>query len=316
MNLSMRFTYALALVLTITVGVTYWYESTKHICPTPVSYRLGTIDDSFSITQAEAYEAMERAITLWEDSTGRDLFVYDEQADLTVSFIFDDRQALADAQLSDQERLDQVAVKNEGIRASIQELQTTYEGMQSAFAARKAAYDQELATYNDEVRQANDRGGASADAFKMLEETQQTLQTESQNLQVLASNLSSVASQLNDLSAEGNRLVRTYNQDVIEYNRQYSGGEEFTQGDFTGEAIHIYKFSNQNELVSVLAHEFGHALGIGHVEGDGSLMYYLLAEGGEDISDLSPADLEAYQTVCQTEVWDFKLRSIIRSIIS
>jgi DNA repair exonuclease SbcCD ATPase subunit len=230
--------------------------------------------------------------------------------------VFDDRQASADAQMSDQERLDQVSSQNEEISTTIIQLQTTYETMQATFADRKESYDQSLAAYNDQVRQVNDRGGATESEFATLTQTQQTLERESQTLRRLADELNDVATQLNELSTESNRLVQTYNQQVEAYNYQYGGGEKFTQGDYTGKEIHIYKFSDQTELVTVLAHEFGHALGIGHVDGSGSLMYYLLAEAEDQIPALSPSDLEAYNITCQTDSWDFKLRSIIRSIIS
>jgi len=312
----MRFHFILALVLTLTIGSTYWYESTKHICPIPIGYRLGVIDSSFSITREEASEAIAQAVAVWEDSVGRELFVQDDQADLAVSFVFDDRQALADAQVNDQARLDEVSRQNDAIRDTIADLQVTYETMQEAFETRRAAYDASLETYDTAVRQANDRGGATPAEFADLEETRVNLQTESQTLRASANELSNVAAQLNDLSAEGNRIVRAYNVQVEAFNAEYGTGDQFTQGDFTGDAIHIYKFSNQTELVTVLAHEFGHALGVGHVEGSGSLMYFLLEDDDTVLPTLSQTDKEAYNNTCQIDSWDFKLRSIIRSIIS
>lgn len=310
----MRFHYLLALLLTMAIGVTYWYQSTSYICPIPVAYRLGTIDESFSITQGEAQQAIITAAQLWEDAVGRNLFEYNDRADLTVSFVFDERQATADARASELERLDEVEAENQEIANTIEQLRNDYESMETSFLERKAVYDENLRAHDERVQQVNDRGGATEAEFTELQAAQQELQTESRSLQRLANELGTVADQLNDLSTEGSRLVRSYNQEVYQYNDQFHGGEEFTQGDYTGDSINIYKFSNENELVTVLAHEFGHALGLGHVEDEQSLMHYLLEEGDSAEPALSEADLAAYNQTCQIDTWDFRVRQIIRGI--
>ncbi|HMA78942.1 MAG TPA: hypothetical protein VKP88_07500, partial [Candidatus Paceibacterota bacterium] len=255
----MRTPFFIALLISLSVGATYWYQSQSYLCPVPVAYQLAEIDESFSITTLEARSAITDAVTLWEEAAERDLFVYDEQADLRVAFVFDDRQATADAQASQEARLDAVARENESLRQTITELQSTYERLEVAFTERKEAYDSALAAYNQEVRQVNDQGGADTDTFVELEAKQQSLEVEADTLREQAVELNAVAEQLNSLSSEGNELVERYNQEVRQYNAEFTGGEESTQGDYTGDAITIYKFSNRNELVTVLAHEFGHA---------------------------------------------------------
>ena len=312
----MRSTYALALIVTLLFSGTYWYQSTSYICPIPVSYRLGTIDPSFNISRADATAALQAATNVWEDTIGQDLFVLADQADVTVSFVFDDRQATANQQTSAEQRLDAIASENETLRSTIETLQATYNSMQSNFVDRRASYDNAVAAYNEQVRQINDRGGATEVEFAALEGTETELQQESQALQVVASELNQIADQLNALSAQSNRLIQSYNQDVGRFNDQFGTGDEITQGEYisTGE-INVYKFSSEAELVSVLAHELGHALGIAHVDEPGALMYYLLEEGSETALSLAPADTSAYNAVCQPDTWDFKLRQIIRTYL-
>jgi len=311
----MRFSYAIALVLTISIGATYWYRSTEYICPIPVTYSLGSIDASFSITNAESKEAIEQATALWEDATDLDLFTpVLGDGDITVSFVFDERQAEANAQASDEAGLDEVAEANQTIRDNISNLRDSYTVMEQSFTARKASYDSRLGAYDIAVRQANDRGGAGAEQFAVLQQDKQELEVELNTLREQSAELQRVATQLNQLIAESDNLVTTYNSQVRQYNSRYGEGEEFTQGDYTGDAINIYKFSNQNELVSVLAHEFGHALGIKHIEESDALMHYLLEEGDDTEPMLTPADIEAVTDVCQVDTWQFKARQIIRSI--
>jgi len=313
----MRLSFLFALILAVVAGGTYWYQEEAFLCPVPVEYRLGTIDDSFNVTRMEAMAAIQEATAVWEEvSPVLPLFTYDEDADLVVNFVFDDRQATANAQEVEQLQLDSARERNEEIKGTIAELQENYDDLQLNFLERKESYDTSLAVYNEEVQQINDQGGATDVVYDELRQTQSALELESESLRERADELNRITSQLNQLSAEGNRLIQSYNEEVVEYNDHFAGGEEFTQGDYTGDSINIYKFSNNAELVSVLAHEFGHALGILHVETEGSLMHYLLAEDLQTVIPLSDDDTQALNTVCQPETHGFKIRSIIRSIIS
>jgi hypothetical protein len=312
----MRFSYLLALTITLSLAGVQWYQSTRYICPVPINYRLGIIDDSFSITQAEAKQYIEQAAQVWEDVADQDLFVYNDDADFTINFVFDERQETANAQTADRDRLDGIAVQNDQFRAQIADLQTTYQNRNVQFETTKTNYDDRLESYNDAVRQANDRGGATPAAFAVLEEERVVLEGESNQLRVASNALNSLASQLNELSSEGNRLIETYNSEVRGYNDLYGEAHEFTQGDYRGGEINIYKFSDQFELVSVLAHEFGHALGIDHVEEPGALMYYLLDDELDQIPTLSESDIAAYQRECSDQGFGARVRVLIREILA
>lgn len=257
---------------------------------------------------------IETATGQWESVLGQDLFYLDHNADVAVSFVFDDRQAVTDAQAADLARLDAIESQNEVVKTTIDELQATYDNMRSSFEERKAAYDADLQQYEQDIRQVNDRGGAPAEEFAVLNTRQTALEDEFVALRQLSADLSSIATELNTLTVEGNKLLDAYNDDVNEFNDQYGDGGIFTQGDYTGDAINIYQFSNENELLAVLVHEFGHALGIEHVGQSGALMHYLLEEGGETAPTLHPVDIAAARSVCQFDSWDFRVRQLIRSV--
>jgi len=83
----------------------------------------------------------------------------------------------------------------------------------------------------------------------------------------------------------------------VQFNEQFGESREFTQGDYQGDKISIYTFLDEAELVRVLVHEFGHALGIGHVENSESMMYHLMSNQ-PTIARLSVEDTQAFFAVC------------------
>lgn len=69
-------------------------------------------------------------------------------------------------------------------------------------------------------------------------------------------------------------------------------------------ALAMTRAESYDELVLVLAHELGHALGIGHVDEPGAVMHAMLHEGGmlepgrDRPLELSAADRAALIAVC------------------
>jgi hypothetical protein len=65
-----------------------------HTCVVPISYRIGELDGRFHLDTEEAKVIFEKAESVWEEATGRELFIYDETAAFTVNFVFDDRHSV------------------------------------------------------------------------------------------------------------------------------------------------------------------------------------------------------------------------------
>lgn len=309
----MRSQFLVALFLTAVGASSYWYQVTAHVCPAPLAYRIGKFDDAFGISNEEAKKYLTEAEAVWEGEMQRELFVYDENAKFTVDFVYDERQEAADSESNKRHQLDIDKEKGEQLFKTVDKLQSEHQALTQAYGTKTADYERRLEEYNALVNKYNDQGGAPANIFAELEEKKTALNNEAKKLERTASELNEMVTKINQVSEEGNKLVEKYNREVEAYNKQFGFAQESTQGDYQGENINVYKFSNPRELKAVLAHEFGHALGIEHVEGEASLMYYLLAEDNPTIT-LSEADEKAYLEVCgTTETFEQKVRRLIRT---
>lgn len=91
-----------------------------------------------------------------------------------------------------------------------------------------------------------------------------------------------------------NEKIERYNKLVTAYNN--SPPVEIKQGSYQ-EKLEIYAFADLTDLKIVMAHEFGHALGIGHIETPGAVMNakHLI---GTTIQGLQDADVAALKRVC------------------
>lgn len=300
----MRVSVLISLLITSLFAAGFFYVAGQGVCQVPISYRLGNIDERFSLSAEEARAALAEAEAVWEAATGEILFTYDETAPLAINFVFDERQAFTDAEADFKDRLDRTENLNDTIAVQYESLVVEYNELRNSYLTRSATYEAAITDYNDRVAKYNASGGAPPDVYAALQQEEIVLQQQQRDLNQIAKELNVMVDEINSISSEGNQLIETYNRGVVSYNQTFSDSREFTQGDYQGSDINVYTFSDDQELSLVLAHEFGHALGIDHVAGSSSIMYYLIGEQPKTLV-LSHEDQRAFQLVCGTiSVWD------------
>lgn len=311
----MRFILVMTFIACVVIGTSYWYTRTADICPVPIYYSLGEVDERFDISLDELRNVATKAETIWEDLTPQELFIYDEQADFKINLIFDERQQLARTEDDWRARLDQQELTNQSKLDEISSLNGRYGEREAGYKVKRNEYESRLSTYNEKVDRYNGRGGAPADVFAELQDEQAVLNNLASELSRQEKELNNLASEINTLGEKVNQDITAYNQEVVKYNELFGSRDIFTQGDFGRKRINIYKFDSETELTKVLAHEFGHALGLPHVEGEGSVMYYLTTD--TDFLVVSALDREALLTVCKDSVtFSHQIRSIIRELLT
>lgn len=289
----------LLVILAVTIlGGGFWYEHATGVCRVPVTYRIGTIDERFSVSADELRRMALRAEAIWEEGTGVDLFVYTEDEDaLPINLVFDDRQEKADLEAEYREDLEAKEGMTESVAKQYEDLIAEFRKIKKQYETRVVAYETSLQAYNAEVTEWNDKGGAPQEVADELNEKEKDLRGEYEELDALSTKLNNIVTDLNQIGARGNSLIADYNSIVEKYNREFSEAREFTQGDYTRQAISIYQFDTEDELVLVLAHEFGHALALDHVENEESIMYHFM-EHQTPARGLTEEDMRIYVERC------------------
>lgn len=292
----------MVLIITLLFSGGYVYNLATLVCPVPLAYRVGTIDPSFELTTAEAQAIIAEAATVWEAEADQPLFTYDEEADFTINFVFDERQESTNIQQSLRDQLDQTQSVTEELESRQQALVQEYEAINTQHEEAAAQYETELAAHNARVASYNEEGGAPPDVYDELEVRAHELEQQRQAINQLAETLNQLGSEINTLSSQGTAIVETYNRGVLEYNDRFGEAREFTQGSYQSGRIDIYSFTDHDELRLVLAHELGHALSLGHIENEESVMHYLMGAQPRTL-ELTHEDTNEFHRVCTDYRW-------------
>lgn len=264
-------------------------------CSTPIEYYIAGSDERFGISEAELQAALLEAEALWEKEAGRDLFTASTKG-MGVRLVYGKEQRTQDlGKAISKEQEDYDAKKEE-----VEGLKNLFEKARSVYERKAAEYDALSALYHEQVNYWNAKGGAPEKEYQEINGMHGELQRLREALNTAAEEANDVSNAINARVDELNAYARVVNAKVEVYNTHAE--EEFDQGEYQesdgGRSITVYEFKNTKDLIRVLAHEFGHALQIGHVGNPSSIMYSYNA--GSSL-ELSEEDIIALRLACRLD---------------
>lgn len=263
--------------------VLYYYVDGNQPCKRVITYDIGQFDQEYGMTQEQFLTYIALAELPWEEVAGKPLFRYEKGADFKINLIFSEKQ----------EKIQKGNELEDALNEKERSLYTTkqrYEDAVEKYEREKTSYERKLATYQREVDTWNKKGGAPDDVYRKLQQDFEALQRD-------ATSLNQRIEDINTLAQQSNTKVISFNENADEYNNLFDS-TPFDAGNTDGTEINVYTFANTKELVTLLTHEFGHVLGIDHLEDEASVMHYLLSE--ENISgSLTSFDKEALINSCR-----------------
>ena len=275
------------------------YQSTLTPCDKPLYYSIGRFDTQFGISQEQFKSYLAQSEVVWEKELNKEVFIYDPDADFKINLIYDERQLATIQRQKTEFGLSAIEETLKKLDSNLSIFKTNYEKRVELYENNLALYNKRKSVYEDAISFWNGKGGAPQEKYDSLNKEMQYLNTEAQKLNAEAVAINGLAKELNALLKERNTKAIEYNETVAAYNKKYAGGGEFNQAEYTGDSINAYQFGSKNDLILALTHEFGHALGLGHVDNPDSIMYYLSDENTGTSLSLSADDLAELKKVCK-----------------
>lgn len=284
-------------------------------CAVPLPWRLEAVDPRFGMDVDEAREAVRDAGRLWEEAVGRRVFLEDRREGMPIRFVYDARQDRTRQLGAWEEELAAVDAALRDQQAEVQAMEAAYVRARGGYEEAVRALEARLAAHNDSVRLWNERGGAPARVHARLEAAGESLDAEAERMKGREEEL------------EDERLRVQQARDRLEArvearNRRAAALEDSfpaqavedglyretvqTRGDrivSIVREIRIFRFDDPLGLRRILAHELGHALGLGHTEVPGALMTERYARsrilaGGAESAMIGKADLALLRARC------------------
>jgi hypothetical protein len=160
-----------------------------------------------------------------------------------------------------------------------------------------------LTALNEWVEEKNDNGGFVGSDLEEFERRKRELESARETVRGKQRELDRMAREINMEMDDINKALDKHNTLIEQYNDEFAGDLRFAKATYQktadGGIVTINQFLNREELVLIIAHELGHALGIDHLRQPESVMYSVMeAQTISPTLNLTSEDKTAIAGLC------------------
>jgi matrixin len=275
-------------------------------CGQTIQYRIGKIDSRFGVDSQGVMRAAAQAAELWNAAAHAQAIAYDKAGGVTIELVYDERQNLMQRYDGYAAVIGQEEAQAKRMAAEADDLQSQLDAANAAMNAAQNDYDGQRDAYNARVDRLNEIGGGTRGQVRALDQIRLQLDRQASDLNEKAGDLIKLNARRKTLVQKHNALVDHINAMVATANGEF--GKDIVAGLYIKSGnratIEVFAFTDQSDLVALLAHEFGHALGLGHSPDPQSIMGRVHKSDGILVGlsssppPLSPGDVAALANIC------------------
>lgn len=268
-------------------------------CQQPLTYQITHIDQRYDLDRDELMAIMKEVEKLWEQHANRELLQFSKNGQLSINLMYGKEQKRSE----NSRRLMQ---KIENNRQRLSSLKQVYSRLAKTYEERKESLQEAAEKYNNLLQRyqhAVENNGNKSRKGSSVASLKRQVTNRKNDLHRQRDNTEFLRKRVNTKSKQINNLIQRQKDLISKYNSKFGAKRKFDQGRYTkkgqGQRIDIFQFGSRAELKTVLAHESGHALGIGHLPSSTSVMHRYMADQNIFNPDLGKADIEAVKGLCK-----------------